>query len=111
MFSQLHHHVRSGGDRVGAEEQSAAGFLGGGKETPCGGDITGDVAVTAFRHAVGLGDLENVGVHHFQLVGIFVAFCQNGFVQFDDIGLLGELALQICVGLVEFLMGGIEDDA
>ena len=111
MLGQLHHDVGGGGDGVGAQEETAAALLAGCQQTPGSGHVTGDVAVAALLHLVGMGNLEDVRVHHLQLVGIFVTLGQHGLVQGDDGGFLGELALQIGEGMVEGLVGGVEDDA
>ena len=111
VFGEFDHHVGGGGDGVGAEEQTTAALLGGGKQTPGGGHVAGDVAIATLLHLVGLSHLEDVRMNHLELVGIFITLGQDGFVELDDGGFLGELALQIGEGVVEGLMGGIEDDA
>ena len=100
VLGQLDHDVGGGGDGVGAQEEAAAALLAGGQQTPGGGHVTGDVAVAALLHLVGVGNLEDVRVHHLQLVGIFITLGQHSLVQRDDSGLLGELALQICKSMV-----------
>ena len=100
VLGQLHHDVGGGGDGVGAQEETAAALLAGCQQAPGGGHVTRDVAVAALLHLVGVGHLEDVRVHHLQLVGIFVTLGQHGLVQRDNGGFLGELALQVCEGMI-----------
>ena len=111
VLGKLNHDVGGGGDGVGTQEEAASALLAGGQQAPGGGHITGDVAVAALLHLVGVGNFEDVRMHHLQFVGIFVTFGQHGLVQGDDGRLFGKFALQIGKGVVEGLVGGIEDDA
>ncbi len=109
VLRQLDHHVRGGSDGVTAKEQAATAALRSSQQTPCGGHITGDIAVTALGH-LSMGDFEDMGVDNLQLVGILITLTQHSLVQLDDIGLLGKLALQISKSLVKLLVRHIEDD-
>ena len=110
MFGQFHHNVGGGGDGVGAEEQFQSRTFGSSQQTPGGGHVTGDVAVTAFGH-LGRSGFDDVGVDEFHFVGVFVTFGENGFVQFHHVGFLGKFAFEVGESLVERFVSHVEYDA